>query len=247
MPFSLARLFDLVFPCLALGSGNRRFSGAATAAGGSCWVPSELRLSMYREFAASAESTCLNPREAVFMLEFEFSRPFAFAVCVEVADGVVPVAVVSPRGVSPVDPISWSELRFRMPAWPGVLNRVDESGVRMPRERPGPKGESGAGRERPSRSFAFCGPWSMAGDKGPDRNELIHVEFGVDWFGSRDCGDEMDDTGGSRCLLPPGVAIYCGMAEACRVLDASFFSRSLKSCSNGFGSSSSERQGAGRA
>lgn len=61
---------------------------------------------------------------------------------------------VRPNGVSPEDPIMCSELRLRMAAvvGPGGLNRLDESGVRIPLEMPLLNGDSGPKRDKPSNS-----------------------------------------------------------------------------------------------
>lgn len=93
----------------------------------------------------------------------------------------------------------------------------------------------------------------MTGDRGPDFREFIHPSPGVAGFDSKDCGDDIDATGGSMCLLPPGVATNCGpigpALAGCELelgpaVDAS--SLVLKESSKGFGSRSNERRGAGR-
>lgn len=63
--------------------------------------------------------------------------------------GAVLAVAVRPNGVSPVEPInrSCSLLRFKIAAvaGPGVLNSDVESGVRIPREIEGMKGDRGPG------------------------------------------------------------------------------------------------------
>lgn len=78
-------------------------------------------------------------------------------------------------------------LRIAAVVEPGVLKSAEAPGVRIPLEKVDANGDSGPVRIIPPSAESWprfeydddWGPWSIAGESGPDLREFIHAEVGV--------------------------------------------------------------------